>query len=263
MRFGASFGIVLRLLPFALVAATTVIGGRALSQDDDALRVYSSNGVRSVLQGMQPEIERAIGRRLAFQFSTSRDLTDRISADEAFDVAVLTPSLIDDLIAVRKVVPDSRNEFARVGVGVGSRAGAPVKSVGTLNELRQTLLEAETIAFGQSGQSRRTNEASFEALGIADDMRAKTRLTGPGEAPILVANGDIELVLTLVSELLREPGVQFLGPLPPDVQGYVDFAAGVSANTPDAGSAEAFVEFLSTPAFIAELERNGLEPIDP
>lgn len=263
MRIGESFDTVMRLLVLALVAVTTVIGGRASSQELDALRVYSSNGVRSVLQEMQPEIERAIGRTLAFQFSTSRDLTDRISANEAFDVAILTPSLVNDLIAARKVVPDSRNEFARVGVGVGSRAGAPLKSVGTLDELRQTLLEAESIAFGQSGQSRRTNEASFEALGIADDMRRKTRLTGPGEAPGLVADGDIELVLTLVSELLREPGVQFLGPLPPEVQGYVDFAAGVSTNTPNRAPAAAFVEFLSTPAFIAELERNGLERIGP
>ena len=235
----------------------------ALAQDSDALRVYSSNGVRVVLQEMQPQIEEAIGTRLAFEFSTSRTLTDRIAANEAFDVAILTPSLIAELSALRKVLPDSRSEFARVGIGVGSREGVPAKSVGTLDELRQTFLEAESIAFGANGQSRRTNEASFESLGIADEMRSKIRLTGAGEAPVLVAEGEIDLVLTLVSELLREPGVQFLGPFPPEIQGYVHFAAGVSAGALDPDAAKAFIAYLSAPAFIASLEKHGLEPVSP
>ena len=94
-------------------------------------------------------------------------------------------------------------------------------------------------------------------------MRSKTRLTGAGEAPVLVAEGEIELVLTLVSELLREPGVQFLGPLPPEVQGYIDFAVGVSTGALDPDTAGAFASFLSTPVFITTLEKHGLEPIGP
>jgi len=233
----------------------------AFAQQPEALRVYSSNGVRVVLQEMRPQIEEAIGRQLAFEFSTSRTLTDRIAANEPFDVAVLTPSLIEELSALQKILPGSQAEFARVGIGVGARAGAPAKRVGTLDELRQTFLEAQSIAFGANGQSRRTNEASFEALGIADEMRGKTTLTGAGEAPVLVADGQIEIVLTLVSELLREPGVQFLGPLPPEVQGYVHFAAGVSATVRSPDAAEAFVSYLSTPAFIASLEKHGLGPV--
>ena len=253
----------MRYLLSAVVAAIAIASSWVLAQDSDALRVFSSNGVRIALQEMQPQIEQAIGRRLVFQFSTSRDLTDRIAANEAFDVAILTPSLIDELTALRKMVPESRNEFARVGIGVGSRQGALIKSVGTLNQLRQTFLEAESVAFGANGQSRQTNEASFETLGIEDEMRSKTRLTGAGEAPVLVAEGEIELVLTLVSELLREPGVQFLGPLPPEVQGYIDFAAGVSTGALDPDTAGAFASFLSTPVFITTLEKHGLEPIGP
>ena len=245
---------------FVLLALASSCG---LAQETGELRVYSSNGVRVVLQELQPQIEQATGRRLVFEFSTSRNLTGRLAADEAFDVAVLTPSLIDELTELRKIVPESRNEFARVGIGVASRRGTPVKPVATLDELRQTFLEAESVAFGASGQSRRTNEASFEVLGIGDAMRSKTRLTGAGEAPVLVADGEIELVLSLVSELLREPGIQFLGPLPAEVQGYVDFEAGASTGALDPDAAGAFISFLSTPVFIASLEKHGLEPIGP
>ena len=252
--------IRLKTLLFAVV---TLTGNYLFAQEAGVLRVYSSNGVRVVLQELKPQIEQAVGQRLAFEFSTSRTLTDRLAADEAFDVAVLTPRLLDELTEQQKIVPESRKEFAQVGIGVASRRGTPVKPVGTLDELRQTFVEAESVAFGASGQSRRTNEASFEVLGISDEMRAKTRLTGPGEAPVLVADGEIELVLSLVSELLREPGIQFLGPLPAEVQGYIDFEAGVSTGAADPNAAAAFIGFLSTPAFIASLQRHGLEPIRP
>ncbi len=244
-----------------LTAFTALVTTWTYAQDADVLRVYSSNGVRIVLQEVQPQIEQAIGKRISFEFSTSRTLTDQIEAGEVFDVAILTPALIDGLIASQHVEWGSRYDFSRAGIGVGSRQGARTKSVVTLDDLRQTFLEAESIAFGANGQSRRTNEGSFETLGIVDEMRPKTRLTGAGEAPGLVADGEIELVLTLVSELLREPGVQFLGPLPPEVQGYVDFAAGVSANPQDSFTATAFINFLYTTAFITALEKHGLEPI--
>ncbi len=251
----------MKMLLRALAAVTALANTWALAQDADVLRVYSSNGVRIVLQEMQPQIEQAIGKRISFEFSTSRNLVDNIEAGATFDVALLTPALIDGLIASRHAVPGSREDFARVGIGVGSRQGAPTKSVATLDDLRQTFLEAESIAFGATGQSRRTNEASFETLGIADEMLSKTRLTGAGEAPVLVADGEIELVLTLVSELLREPGVQYLGPLPPEVQGYVDFSAGKSVDARGPATAGALIAFLSTPAFIAALEEHGLESI--
>ncbi|MFL2546630.1 MAG: molybdate ABC transporter substrate-binding protein [Candidatus Rariloculaceae bacterium] len=244
---------------FALAAV--LAAGWALAQTEEALRVYSSNGVRVVLQEMQPQIEQAIGQRISFELSTSRTLVEQIESGEHFDVALLTPALIDGLIASQHVNAGSRQDFARVGIGVGSREGTPATSVATLDDLRQTFLAAKSIAFGANGQSRITNEGSFETLGIADEMRPKTRLTGAGEAPGLVAEGEIELVLTLVSELLREPGVQFLGPLPAEVQGYVDFSAGTSATTGDAAASEALIAYLYSPAFIESLEKHGLEPI--
>lgn len=246
-----------------LATATAIVSSAVFAQNADVLHVYSSNGVRVILQENQSQIEQMIGKRLEFEFSTSRTLKDRIAAGETFDVAILTPSLIDELIELRKVVPGSRTEFARAGVGVGSRQGTPVKRVDTLDELRQTLLEAESVAYGANGQSRRTNEASFVTLGIEDEIRGKARLTGAGEAPVLVAEGEIELVLTLISELLREPGVQFLGPLPPEVQGYIRFAAGMSASAQDPATARALLDFLSSAAFVAALGEHGLEPVNP
>jgi molybdate transport system substrate-binding protein len=244
-----------------LAISAGLLSNTVFAQGSDVLTVYASNGVRVVLEELQPRIEQVIGKQLSYEMSTSRTLVERIEAGEAFDVAILTPALVDGLIASGNVKLNTRNTFSQVGIGVASREGTPVKSVATLNDLRDTLLDAESVGFGANGQSRRTNEASFETLGIAEQMRGKTRLTGAGEAPGLVAEGELELVLSLVSEVVRHPGIQYLGPLPAEVQGYVQFASGLSAGTEDPTTAQSFIAFLSAPEFRAVLEKHGLEAI--
>jgi len=247
------------MLRFSLLILSGAMGA-AHSQESVPLRIFSSNGVRIVLEEMQPRIEAAIERPLAFEFSTARTLVERLRAGEQFDVAVLTPELIDVLVAEGLADPDARADFARVGIGVGVRKGMPARSVASLDDLRSTLLAARSVAFGANGQSRETNEASFEVLGITQQMAPRIRLTGPGEAPKLVAGGEVDVVLTLVSELLREPGVEFLGPLPPEVQGYILFTAARARNSSWPEDAQAFLDMLSTPELAAALLRHGLEP---
>jgi molybdate transport system substrate-binding protein len=223
------------------------------------IRVLSSNGVRAVIEDLRSDIERAIGRTLAIEFSTAASLKRRIEDGEAFDVAILTPALIDDLIAQGSVAADSRTEVARTGVGVGVRDGAPPADISTPDALRRTLLEARSVAFTAEGQSRPTIDRAFVQLGIADAMRPKLVLKGPGEAPAAVAAGEAEMVLTLMSEILPVPGLRLLGPLPDAVQGYVVFAAGRSSNARDAGGADALLRHLSGPAAAAAMAAHGLE----
>ncbi|MBF8301096.1 MAG: molybdenum transporter substrate-binding protein, partial [Acidobacteria bacterium] len=218
-----------------------------------------SNGVKSVIEALQPEIERAIGHSLSIEFSTAASLKTKIETGEAFDVAILTPPLIDDLIAQGKVAADSRVDIARAGVGVGARQGAPAADVGTSGALKGTLLKASSVAFTADGQSRITIDRAFDRLGIAEAMRPKIILKGPGEAPGAVAAGEAELVLTLMSEILPVPGLQLLGPLPSDLQGYVSFTAGRGVTATDANAATALLRHLSGPAVAAALKAHGLD----
>ena len=135
----------------------------------------------------------------AIEFSTALALKGRIDAGEHFDVAILTPALIDDLARAGKI-EGSRTDFARAGVGVGTASDAPKAAVDTTEALKRTLLAADSIAFTADGQSRIVVDKAFEELGIVQEMQAKTLLKGPGEAPAAVAAGEAELVLTLISE---------------------------------------------------------------
>src|SRR5690606_35885432 len=150
-------------------------------------------------------LEAAIGARLAIEFSTAAALARRIGDGEAFDVAILTPQLIDGLVAMQKIATDGRRRFARTGVGVGARRGHPAGAITNLEDLERVLRAAESVAFTAEGQSRGTIDTAFAQLGITDLMQSKSMLLGPGEAPGAVASGRAELVLTLISEIVDVP----------------------------------------------------------
>ncbi len=208
----------------------------------------SSNGVKAVVDELKPELERAIGHPLSIEFSTATSLKAKIEQGEPFDVAILTPVLLHELAGQGHVVDNSLVNLARSGVGVAAREGAPKADVSTPEALKRTLLSAKSVAFTAEGQSRRTIEAAFEQLGIADAMRPKVMLTGPMGGPAAVAKGEAELAMTLIAEILPVPGVQLLGPLPGDLQNYVSFAAARSAHAKDAEAADALLRQLSGPA---------------
>ncbi len=229
---------------------------------DDGVRVLSSNGVKAVIDDVQPEIERAIGRPLSIEFSTAATLKTKIEQGEPFDVAILTPALLHELTSEGHVVADSQLSLARAGVGVASREGAPKADVSTADALKRTLLEAKSVAFTAEGQSRRTIEQAFEELGIVEAMRPKVILTGPMGGPAAVTKGEAELAMTLISEILPIQGVQLLGPLPDGLQQYVSFAAARGAHAKDAAAADALLRTLAGPTVTSALEAHGMESVE-
>ena len=231
--------------------------------DSGQLRVLSSNGVKAVVEETLSEIEQAIGCGLDLEFSTAASLARRIESGEPFDVAILTPALIAALVMEQAIAPDSVATFARSGVGVGARAGGSADDIGTMEGFRQTLLNAESVAFTAEGQSRRTIDAAFERLGIVETMQPSSVIVGPGEGPPAVAAGEVELVLTLISEIVSVPGLELVGPFPSELQGYVSFAAGISLATPSPQTGRALVRELSGPTVTAALQRHGMEATTP
>jgi molybdate transport system substrate-binding protein len=234
----------------------------AHNEPPEPVRILSSNGVKAVVEALQPQIEGTIGRPLAIEFSTATGLKERIEKGAAFDVAILTPAIIQDLASQRRIVAESQANIARTGVGIGARDGAPRADVTTAEALKTLLLNAKSVAFTEAGQSRSIIDATYKRLGIEDAMKAKTILKGPGESPEAVARGEAELVLTLVSEIVPVRGIQLLGPLPAELQGYVSFAGGRSVMARDVAAADAVLRYLSGPAAEPALKANGMEAVD-
>jgi molybdate transport system substrate-binding protein len=224
------------------------------------VRIFVSNGVKAVVEELRPQCERAAGHTLAIQFGTTSTLKQKIEAGEKFDAVLLTSEAVDALAKEGKVDAGTVKDLGRAGVGVGIRAGAAKPDIRTSEALKKTLLNAKSITYAQDGASRVFIEKMFDHLGIASQMKPKTMLVpGSGAANANVAGGQEELVLTLVSEILPAPGVELAGPFPSELQNYVSFRAGISANAENRDAAQAFINVLTGSKAAATWKAKGLE----
>lgn len=225
------------------------------------LRVLSSNGVRAVVEALLPDIGRETGRTLQAEFSTAASLKRQIDGGAPFDVAILTPVLVDDLERQGKVAPGTRVDIAKTGVGIGVPAAAPRADVSTPAALKALLLGVKSVAMTAEGQSRATVDKALAGLGITEAVLAKAMLTGPGEGPSLVAAGKADVVMTLVSEIAPVPGLQLLGEMPADYQTYVVFTAARGAAAADQAGADALLRYLGGETFAAALKTHAMQPV--
>lgn len=224
------------------------------------IHVLASNGVKGVVEKLQPQLEHAAGHPLAIQYGTTASFRQKIAAGERFDLVLLTSEAVDDLVKDGNVTASSRTSLARCGVGVGIRKGAAKPDIKTTAAFKQTLLNAKSITYVTKGASRHTIEAALAHLGITDQMKAKTKFAETsGAAGESVAHGQAELLITLVSEIVTVPGVDLVGPLPSEVQGYINFAAGVGSKAENADAANKVIGFLSSAAAAPTYKSGGLE----
>jgi molybdate transport system substrate-binding protein len=222
------------------------------------LKVFSSNGVRGVILDLAPAFEQKAGERLDITFEPANLLKERILRDEKFDAAILTPEVMTDVIAQRKIAKGSERTIARVGCGLGVRAGAAKPDTGSVESFKRALLNAKSIARTRQGASGIHFTSIIRKLGIAAEVDAKSRFLPSGLTGELAARGETELAVQLISELKAVPGVD-ITPFPDELQKYVVMVGGVSAAPAQPKAAAELVALLSGPEAAAILSAKGME----
>jgi len=224
------------------------------------MKIFCTNGLKSVLLELTPALEREHATRLTTTWGATVGLAQEIAGGAQVDLAILTGEVVDDLIARGKAVAGSRVDLARSGIGVAVRKGAPRPDIGTADALRRALLAARSVAHSKSGQSGLYFPTVLERLGIAAEMKPKLVVPESGIAiGEVVARGEAEIGIQQISELLPVAGVEVLGPLPPPLQKITTFSAGVPATATDPRAALLLAQSIvraSRPLLAAK----GLEP---
>jgi len=225
------------------------------------IKVISSNALKAAFEELAPAFEKASGHKLVFTFGAAAPLKTDIEKGAMFDLALLNAAGIDDLIKQGKLAAATRADLASSGIGVAVRRGAPKPDIGTVDAFKRALLAARSVAYIEQGGSGIYLKALLPRLGIADALKDRIRLLPP-ENPIglAITNGEVELGMTQISEILPYPGAQLVGPLPADIQSVTVFtiAAGTNALQPE--PAQALIRFLAMPAAAAVLKAKGLDP---
>jgi molybdate transport system substrate-binding protein len=226
------------------------------------IRVLSTQATEEAYRELVPQFEKASGHKVTTVFTGTLDANKRLAAGETYDLLIMSAPSIEEHIKAGKVVPGSRVDLAKSGVGVGVKAGAPKPDISTTEALKKTVLAAKSIGYS-TGPSGNYMIGLFQRMGIADEIKPKLKLkqtpTGVFVGTI-IASGDAEIGFQQVSELSHFAGVDYVGPLPADAQQFTTFSSGIMAGAKEADAANALVKFITAPAAAAAFKKRGMEP---
>ena len=227
------------------------------------IKVLTAGAYRQVVDALVPDFEKQTGHKVTVDNGTTGQLKKRIEGGEAFDVLVITPAVVDEMIAGGKLAAGSHVNLASVGVGVMVKEGAPKPDVSSVDAFKKALLAAKTVAYidpASGGSSGIYIDKLLEKLGIADQIRPKAKLKNGGHVADLIVSGEAELGLHQISEIVPVQGAALVGPLPKEIQNTTTYAAGLSAAPKDKAAAEALIKAFSGAAAAAVLKSKGMEP---
>lgn len=225
------------------------------------IKILSTHAVMEALVALVPAFERDHACTVEVSYDPASLLRQRILNDEAFDVAIVTRVVFDELAERGKLARDSRADVGRSGLGMSGRPGAPKPNIGTVDGFKRALLAAKSVVRSKDGTSGIYLDGLLQRLGIAEAMRDKITLGPSGRVAVLVAKGEVELAVQQISELLPVAGAEFIGLLPEELQLYSVFCAGVATACANRDAAAAFVASLTTPRAATLFKTAGLEPV--
>jgi molybdate transport system substrate-binding protein len=227
------------------------------------IRVLTAGAFKQVLLSVVPQYEKQTGNTVKVENDTVGALVKRIEGGTAFDVVIVSPAAIGGLAKDGKVVPDSQTNLARVGVGVVVKEGTPPPDITSVEAFKRALSAAKSVAYidpASGGSSGIFVDKLLDKLGVASEIEPKAKLIPGGSVADHIANGEAEIGIAQISELLPVKGVTLVGPLPSGIQNYTVYAAGVSADSKQVDAAKALVKLLSGPNAAALLQSKGMEP---
>ncbi len=240
-----------------IAASALLLSGVANSAE---IRVLSTQATQEAYLELVGQFEKATGHKVTTAFTGTVNVQKRLADGEAYDLIIMAGPAIDEQIKLGKAVAGSRVDFAKSGTGVAVRKGAAKPDIGSAGALKKTLLAAKSIGYS-TGPSGIYMLSVFEKLGIAGEVRGKLKQTPSGVfVGTLIASGETEIGFQQISELVHFPGIDYVGPLPGELQRMTVFSAGIHAGAKQADAARALLKFITAPAAAALIRKHGLEP---
>ncbi len=241
-------------------ALVAIIGLGAHGVNAAEIKVLSGNGGRVAVAELSERFEKETGHKVVIDFAVNPQVRKRVLDGEAFDVAVLNPPVLDELIKAGKVKAETRTVIGRIGLGVGIKQGAPRPDLSTAEGFKKALLSANKVAYPEEGASGIYFASLVKRLGIEEEMKSRL-MPMPGEYNVeVVAEGKADMVVVVASRIYGVKGVDMVGLLPNELQTWIAFAAGVSSSAKDTDLAGKLANAMAAPSAEPFLRQIGLQP---
>lgn len=161
------------------IAALTLLplSSVALAQE---ITVMISGGFKAALEQLRPGYEKQSGNQIVIvpgpsMGKTPQAIPNRLARGEKADVVIMVGDALTSLEKAGRTAPGSRTELADSPIGMVVKQGAPVPSINTPDALRQTLLQARSIAYSDSASGRYVSTTLFKKLGIEAQVETRAR----------------------------------------------------------------------------------------
>ncbi len=221
------------------------------------ITVMASAAFKEAYLELVPQFERASKHKVNNLWVPSVQMMSRLKGGEKVDLVILSADSLDELIKAGIIA--SRTDLARSGVGMAVRAGAPKPDISSAEALKRAVLAAKSVVYS-TGPSGIYLAGLFRRMGIEDQVKPKLKQVQGEPAGASVARGEAEIGFQQMSELLPVPGIDIVGPLPPDAQKITTFSAGLHAQANEPDAAKTLVQFLTSPEAAPVIRRKGMEP---
>ena len=211
------------------------------------IRLLCAVALHPAIDALISDFEKSSGHKVMVAYGTAGAVADRVQKGEAADIVINSVPMMDQLQAQGKVLAGDRVVIAKVGVGAFVRKGAAKPDISSVDSFKRSMLAAKSIIYPDpagGGASGIYVASLLERLGIAAEMKPKTKLSTLGSLYASVASGEVEIGFNQISEILAQPTVELAGPLPSAIQNYTQFAPGIVTGSSQNDSARALVTFL-------------------
>jgi molybdate transport system substrate-binding protein len=260
----------MKYLKIAITAFALTAAMRPGAADAAGIRVLASGSLKAAMPQLLADFQTSSGNTATIEYGPAGAIVGRVAKDDVADVVIVSRAQLQKLANDGKVIKDSPADVAGIALGVAIRKGAPKPDLGTVEAFKRTLLAARSIGYRDpiTGSTSGTYTAGLlERLGIAQELKPKLYLDrSEGDAPEnvfkRVADGEIEMQIGQITEIVIAPGVELAGPLPREIQNTTVMAAGIVATSKAPEAARALIGFISSPSAAAVLKASGFQPVD-
>jgi molybdate transport system substrate-binding protein len=229
------------------------------------LKVIISGGFSSAYEQVLPEFEKSTGITVttlsgASQGKGPETIAAQLGRGVAADVAILSREGLSELMAAGRIAAGSDVDLARAGLGASVRSGTRKPDISTVAAFKEALLSAKVVAVPGSTSGIYLTTELFPRLGIADKLDTRI-MPRASQAVALVASGEANIIVQPISELLHKPGLDFLGPIPAEIQFIQTFAAAIVSGSKEIEASRRLIGFLASERAAAAVRNNGMEPV--
>jgi len=243
----------------AVVVLVGMLGLLAGPVQAAEITVLGGMGVVSGLHDLAPAFEKMTGHKVIVRFVQTADINQKINSGAPADIAALQPQQVDAFIKDGKMVAGTKTNFVQAGVGVAVKTGARRPDISTVEAFKTAMLKAKSIGYSRGGSGLISAQV-MEKLGIADQLKAKTKFIDGIPVAEVVAKGEVEIGLQQINVILPVKGADYIGPLPKELRETVKFSAGVLTTSKQPEVAKAFLRFIASAEAAPLLRKSGMEP---